>query len=154
MPLAKAKCKQPFPRAKVKGKQPRLGFEFRFLILFVKTITNYTKCTCNYLCMLWLVCIISNWKINLNLEWKESPQGIVANMQDCKNVLNYHDQKIQQTLTHNTWKHKTAVSTLLGLIRSVYCDLHHWRSNQRPQIAVPKLYNWATSSYCTEVTPN
>ena len=27
------------------------------------------------------------------------------------------------------------VSTLLGLISSVYCDLHYWRSNQRPQIA-------------------
>ena len=26
--------------------------------------------------------------------------------------------------------------TLLGLISSVYCDLHHWRSNQRPQIAI------------------
>ena len=56
--------------------------------------------------------------------------------------LNYHDLKI-----HDIWKHWTAVSTLLGLISSVYRDLHDWRSNQRPQIAEPKLYNWATSSY-------
>ena len=26
----------------------------------------------------------------------------------------------------------TAVSTLLGLISSVYRDLHHWKSNQQP----------------------
>ena len=48
----------------------------------------------------------------------------------------------------------TAVSTLLGLISSVYRNLHHWRSNQWPQIAVLKLYNWAISSYCTQVTLN
>ena len=46
----------------------------------------------------------------------------------CK--LNYHDQKIWQTLAHDTWNHWTAVSTLLGFISSVYCDLPHWRSNQ------------------------
>ena len=51
-------------------------------------------------------------------------------------------------------EHWTAVSTLLGLISSVYCNLHYWLSNQQPQIAVLKLYNWATSSYCTQVTPN
>ena len=55
---------------------------------------------------------------------------------------------------HDIWKHWTAVSTLLGLISSVYRDLHPWRSNQRPQIAEPKLYNWATNSYRTQVTPN
>ena len=48
--------------------------------------------------------------------------------------LNYHDQKIRRTLTHDIRKHWTAVSTLLGMISSVYHDLHHWRSNQRPQI--------------------
>ena len=32
-------------------------------------------------------------------------------------------------------EHWTAVSTLLGLISSAYCDLHHWRSNQQPQNA-------------------
>ena len=37
---------------------------------------------------------------------------------------------------------------------SVYRNLHHWRSNQRPQIAVPKPCNWATCSYRTQVTPN
>ena len=29
-------------------------------------------------------------------------------------------------------KHWIAVSTLVGLISSVYRDLHHWRSNQQP----------------------
>ena len=48
-------------------------------------------------------------------------------------------------------KHWTAVSTLLGLISSVYCDLHHCSSNQQPQIAEPKLYNWANISYTTDV---
>ena len=47
--------------------------------------------------------------------------------------LNYHDQKIQRTLVRDIWKHWTAVSTLLSLISSVYCDLPHWGSNQRPQ---------------------
>ena len=55
---------------------------------------------------------------------------------------------------HDIREHWIAVSTLLGLISSVYRNLHHWRSNQRPQIAVLKLYNWATSSYCTQVMPN
>ena len=55
--------------------------------------------------------------------------------------LNYRDQKIWQTLMHNIRKHWTAVLILLGLISSVYHDLHHWRSKQRPQIAEPKLYN-------------
>ena len=68
--------------------------------------------------------------------------------------LNYHDQKIHRTTTHDIREHWTAVSTLLGLISSVYLNLHHWISNQRPQIAVPKLYNWGISSYRTQVTPN
>ena len=63
--------------------------------------------------------------------------------------LNYHDQKICRTPMHDIRKHWTAVSTLLGLISSVYRNLHHWRSNQWPQIEVPKPYNWATSSYRT-----
>ena len=45
-------------------------------------------------------------------------------------------------------------STLLGLLSNVYRDLHHWRSNQWPQIAEPKLYNWANSSYHAHVTSN
>ena len=49
--------------------------------------------------------------------------------------LNYHDQKIRRTPTHDIRKHWTAVSTLLGLISNVYRDLHHWKSNQRSQIA-------------------
>ena len=35
-------------------------------------------------------------------------------------------------------KHWTVVSTILGLISSAYCDLHHWRSNQQPQKAEAK----------------
>ena len=63
--------------------------------------------------------------------------------------LNYHDQEIRRTPTHNIQEHWTAVSAWLGLISSVYRTIHHYRSNQRPQNAVPKLYNWATSLYRT-----
>ena len=76
-----------------------------------------------------------NWPLNIlwiELPWPENPA----------------------TLTHDIWKHWTAVLTLLGLISSVYHDLHRWRSNQQPQIAVLKLYNWTTSSYRTQVMPN
>ena len=68
--------------------------------------------------------------------------------------MNYHDQKIRRRPTHDIRGHLIAVSTLLGLFSSVYRNLHHWRSNQRSQIAVLKLYNWATSSYRIHVTPN
>ena len=50
--------------------------------------------------------------------------------------LNYHDQKIRRTPTHDIREHWTPVSTWLGLISSVYRNLPHWRSNQWPQIAV------------------
>ena len=46
------------------------------------------------------------------------------------------------------------ISLEKGLISSVYCDLHYWRLNQWPQIAEPKLYNWAISLYHTQVMPN
>ena len=46
---------------------------------------------------------------------------------DCE--LNYHDQKVRRTPTHDIRKYWTAVSTLLSLISSVYGDLHHQRSN-------------------------
>ena len=39
--------------------------------------------------------------------------------------LNYHDQKIRQTLARDIRKHWTAVSTLLGLISRLYCDFSH-----------------------------
>ena len=51
-------------------------------------------------------------------------------------------------------EHWIDVSTLLGLISSIYRNLHHRRSNQRQQIAVPKLNNCANSSYCIQATPN
>ena len=63
-------------------------------------------------------------------------------------------QTICQTPTHVIQEHWTAVLSLLGLISSVYHNLHPWRSNQWPQIAVPKLYNLATNSYRKQVTPN
>ena len=72
------------------------------------------------------------------------------------NIVNWitMTRKSAEHLRTTYGEHWTAVSTLFGFIRSVYCNLHHWRSNQWPQIAVPKLYNWATSSYHTQVTPN
>ena len=79
-------------------------------------------------------------------------KGIDVHFFYCE--LNYNDQKIRWTPTHDIREHWTGVSTLLGLISSVYSNLHHWRSNQRPQIAVPKLYNEDTCSYHTQVTPN
>ena len=51
--------------------------------------------------------------------------------------LNYHDKKIQQTLCST---YRTTVLTLLGFISNIYSDLLHWRLNQRPQNAEPKLY--------------
>ena len=40
--------------------------------------------------------------------------------------LNYNDRKIQRTPTHNIRKHWTAVSTLLGLIKSAYNSQYIW----------------------------
>ena len=68
--------------------------------------------------------------------------------------MNYHDQKIRRTLTHDIRKQWTAVSILLSLISSVYRDLPHWRPNQRPQITEPKLYSWDINPYRTQVMPN
>ena len=36
--------------------------------------------------------------------------------------MNYHDQKIRQTLARDIQKHKTVVSTLSDFISSAYCD--------------------------------
>ena len=72
------------------------------------------------------------------------------NIQFCE--LNYHDQKIGRTLTQDIRKYWTAVSTLIGLISSVYRDLHHWKSNQQPQITVSKIYFWATRPHPIQVT--
>ena len=64
-------------------------------------------------------------------------------------------RKSGKTLTHDIWKHWTAVSTLSGQIGSVYRDLHNWKSNQRPKATTePKLNNWANSPYRTQVTQN
>ena len=55
--------------------------------------------------------------------------------------FNYHDQKItmtrkRRTPTHDIRKNWTAVSTLLGLICSVYRNPHHWRPRQRPKLCI------------------
>ena len=42
----------------------------------------------------------------------------------------------------------------IGLISSVYHNLHNWRSNQWPYIAMLKLYNWATRSYYWNIFMN
>ena len=55
---------------------------------------------------------------------------------------------------HNIQKQWVAVSTLLGVIGSVYRDLHNRRSNQRPQIAEAKRYNWVNSQCRMQMTPN
>ena len=74
----------------------------------------------------------SNVNIHIGKAW--------TTIDNCE--LNYNDQKIRRTSTHDIRIHWTVVLILLGLISSVYCYLNHWRSNQRPQIAEPKLYNW------------
>ena len=73
---------------------------------------------------------------------------------NCQWYIAICEKKIRQTLVHDIQKQWTAVSTLLDLIKCVYRDLQHWRSNQQPQIAEQKLYNWATCPYRTQVTPN
>ena len=75
-----------------------------------------------------------------SLYWEADVVLNLKKIFDCE--LNY--QKIRRTLTHDSRKHWTVVSTLLGLISNVYRDLHLWRSNQRQQITEPKLYNWVT----------
>ena len=75
-------------------------------------------------------------------------------IQILEKELNYHEQNIRRKPTHYIRGHWTAASTLLDLISIVYRNLHDRWLDQRPQIAVPKLYNWATSSYCVQMTPN
>ena len=68
--------------------------------------------------------------------------------------LNYQYQKIWQTLARDIRNQGTAVSTLLGLINSVYRDLRHWRSDHRPQNAEPKVLSlsYRSTSYASEAT--
>ena len=63
-------------------------------------------------------------------------------------------RKIRRALMLDIRKHWTAVSSRPYLVSSVYRYVHHWRSILRPQIAEPKLYNWANSPYRTQVRPN
>ena len=51
--------------------------------------------------------------------------GVCRTGEELYCVLNYHDQKIRRTLARDIQDHQRAVSTLLGLIRSVYRDLPH-----------------------------
>ena len=62
--------------------------------------------------------------------------------------LSIYDNIITRKLgkhSHGTYEDCTTVSTLFSLISCVYRDLQHWRSNQQPQHAKPKLFDWATS---------
>ena len=63
------------------------------------------------------------------------------------NIVNWitMTRKSAETPTHDIRKHWTAVSILLGLISSAHHNLHHWRLNQWPQIAMASLVcdvNW------------
>ena len=44
--------------------------------------------------------------------------------------------------SHATYWRRYSYFDLLGLIGSVYCDLHHCRSNQQSRHVKPKLYHW------------
>ena len=79
-------------------------------------------------------------------------EGIFTNIVILK--LIYHDQKIRQTLVRNIRNHWIAVSSLLGLISSIYTDIPDRRSNQRPQNAEPKVYHWAIGPHRTQVMLN
>ena len=68
--------------------------------------------------------------------------------------LNYHGQKVLQTLARDTRNNLTAVSTLLGFISSIYGDIPQWRSNEQSQNAEPKLYHKSTSSLYTSAIPH
>ena len=115
-----------------------------------------TQCTVKWV-SLWVsihTCMIKSYLTGYNLyqvhtmsSWFLWIFQIVRYVLDFVHIYIYiYDKKICQTPTHNIQEHWIAVSTLLGLISSLYHNLH-LRSNQRPQIAVPKLYKWATSSY-------
>ena len=82
---------------------------------------------------------------SLNSIEKIQPRMIVApfNGNPRATIISYYSptNASDETLMHDIWKYWTAVLTLLDLISSVYHDLHHWRSNQQPQIAEPKFYN-------------
>ena len=41
-------------------------------------------------------------------------------------------------------EHWTAISTLLGIISSLYRDLHHWRSNQQQLLLYPLVADRVT----------
>ena len=68
--------------------------------------------------------------------------------------MNYHVQKIRWILKRDIRKRWTDVSTLLGLISSVYRDFLQWISNQRPQNAKLKLHHRSTNPHHTQVLPN
>ena len=120
-------------------KSSRVFILRRFFLRFPSCILIVTACVV-YSCVCLWCCVV----VMLNDD--------VDDYITCE--LNYHDQKIWRTLTHDIRKHWTAVSTLLCTISSVHHALHHWRSNQRPQTAEAKPYNWTTNQYHTQVTPN
>ena len=70
------------------------------------------------------------------------------------NINSYFYTILFSNWIFSIWNQWTVVSTLLSLISSVYRDLPHWRSNQRPLKAKPKLYYRAIRPHHTQVTPN
>ena len=65
-----------------------------------------------------------------------------SNLRRCCE-LNHHDQKIRRTLMHDTRKQWTAVYIVISTTGD-------WNNDYR----LLKLYNWASSQYRTQVTPN
>ena len=119
-----------------------MKFSFSLQVLLSYVFLEFLHCyiyamQVSLFCPFLFTVAISMLSIECNILWIELPRP-----------------EIHRTPTHDIREHWIAVSTLLGLISSVYPNLHHWRSNQRPQFAVPKLYNWAMSLYRTQVTPN
>ena len=72
-------------------------------------------------------------------------EKVLINMCDTYYKLNYPDQKIRQILVHNIWNHWTVVSTLLGLISSVYRDLDIKSATTECRAETLPLSYWSTS---------
>ena len=80
-----------------------------------------------------------------NLKSKEIDVHFLFQVEELYCKLNYHDQKIRQTLAHGIQNYWTAASTLFGLISSVYRDFPHRRTNNKLETAV----HWFRMSYAS-----
>ena len=104
--------------------------------LFVIIILNYLYIIQMARNWLWSSSIDSVLMLSLDVY---APSPIIITLYLClyKTIISVY---IWTIMTRKSSKHPhttygTAVSTLLGLISSAYCDLHCWRSNQQPQNA-------------------